>query len=545
MMGGCPQTGKHSLKVLLVDDEQPILDGLKQLIPWERLGVAAIETALNGREALTALESFHPHIMITDIRMPVMDGLELLRRAKERMPDTRCIVLCGYQDFEYAREAMRYGAVRYLVKPVEEEELADIVTEIRKDLQTVKNEKLKVAELNRKLVESTPFLRNKLLYSIMTGEIKDAGEAGSRLRSFGIESFPESFICLVMEFETIDATGAFTGENIELIRFAAANIADELVNAVTFGIVFYMLEKQIIVIMDATKLQRHTQEALARDITHHISGFLKMPVTIGVSRVSCGLTECPKSFNEAKNALKYKLLLGKGKVIFYDTVASGFSSGVRIPGSLWKRLENCIITGDRNSVAGVVGDLVNELRGIRGADPSEILSKCREELLLIRRSLEDTGLNSRTISQFINRFDSSLQCMTLNELEEQFTSVFCEIANEVLCTSTAGIKAVIGQIRQYIDQNYASMITLNTISEKFYINASYASRLFKQELSENFIDYLTERRMNEAMKLLQCTELTVYEITEKTGYGNPKYFSQLFKKHTGMSPREFRDRARK
>lgn len=529
------------LKLLLVDDEQPILDGLKSLIDWDKAGIRHIETAANGREALAVAGSFKPDIIITDIKMPFMNGLELIRSIRQMQPESKCIVLCGYQDFEYAREAMKYGAVRYLVKPVEENELKEAIQNIRESYLSASREKERIADLNRKLVESVPFLRNKLLYSIITGEAKDADVTAAQLNSFGIKHFPDRYICAVIEFETNHSIGGFTGENMELIRFAAANITDELINAHAEGLVFYMLEQQIIIIMDVMDCQTHTVEALLRDVIHHISGFLKMPVTIGVSSVCEGIGESTRSFREAKSALKYKLLAGIGKAIYYNDMAGDSTREIFIPLNLGKRLENSVITGDSSSIPGAVSNLFTALKSIKGVRPSEILSKCREELLLIRRNFEDMGVSAKTISAFIERFDNELQGLTIDELELQFRAAFTEMANEILKTNTAGIKAIINQIRQYIDNNYEFQITLNTIAEKFYINSSYASRLFKQELSENFIDYLTGKRISEAIKMLLNTEMNVYEISEKIGYGNPKYFSQLFKKHTGMTPREYRD----
>jgi two-component system response regulator YesN len=260
-----------------------------------------------------------------------------------------------------------------------------------------------------------------------------------------------------------------------------------------------------------------------------------------VSSIYTSIGDAPKSFREAKSALRYKLLLGKGKVINYADVIRDIKNDIMIPVSVWKRLENSLITGDDENIPDVVTELFKELKRLKDVDPAEILLKCREELLIIRRNLEDIGLDDSSIKSFIDKYDLGMYGLTLDELEEQFREVFQNLAKKIFRSNSLGIKAVINQIKQYIDQNYTKSISLNTISEKFYINSSYASRLFKQELSENFVDYLTGKRMAEAAKLLQSTEMTIYEISEKIGYGNSKYFSQLFKKHTGFSPRDYRE----
>lgn len=529
------------IKLLLVDDEQPILDGLKHLIDWPQIGVSSIQTATNGRDALAVMNKFKPDVIITDIKMPFMNGLELIRTVKEELPDTKCIVLCGYQDFEYARQAMKYGAVRYLVKPVEEEELIEIIDDIRESMLNTNQEKERLEDLNRKLIESEPFLRNKLLYDIVSGDIADVQDVSGKLNRFGIEKFPQKFVCAVLEFEINDSLEGFTEEDSELVRFGVANIADELICSKTNGHVFYMLEKQVIMILDVSNSNPHILESLLRDMIYQISRYLNILVTIGVSSIHNSIEDTPKAFKEAKSALRYKLLIGWEKVINYNDVASDINKGIIIPISVWKKLENSIITGDSDSIPDVVAELFNELRSLKGVDPTELLDKCRNELLVIRRNIEVIGLDDSLLKSFIDEFDQKMYIVTLEELEVRFIEVFQRLAREICQTNNLGIKSVINHIKQYIDQNYTDNITLNTLAEKFYVNSSYVSRLFKEELGENFIDYLTGKRMEEAMRLLLSTEMHVYEISEKIGYGNPKYFSQLFKKYTGMSPREYRD----
>lgn len=529
------------LKLLLVDDEQPILDGLKYLIDWSQLGVNSIRTATNGRDALAVMNNFKPDIIITDIKMPFMDGLELIRTVKEELPETKCIVLCGYQDFEYARQAMKYGAIRYLVKPVEEEELIEIIEDISESMLNTNQEKERLEYLNRKLIESEPFLRNKLLYDIVSGETADLCDVSSKLKRFGINKFPQKFVCAVLEFEINDSIGGFTGEDLELVRFGVANIADELICSKANGFVFYMLKKQVIMIVDVSSFNPHILETLLRDIIYQISKYLNILVTIGVSSIHNCIEDAPKAFREAKSALRYKLLIGWEKVINYNDVATDINKGIIIPINVWKKIENSIITGDSENIPDVVAELFNELKLLKGVDPTELLDKCRDELLLIRRNIEEIGLEDSLLKDFIDEFDQKMYIITLEEMEAKFIDVFQRLAREIFQTNNLGIKSVINQIKQYIDQNYTDNISLNTLSEKFYVNSSYVSRLFKQELGENFIDYLTDKRMEEAVRLLLSTEMHVYEISEKIGYGNPKYFSQLFKKYTGVSPREYRD----
>jgi len=530
------------LKLLIVDDEQPILDGLKQLINWSEMGVTVIETATNGLDALELMDTFKPDILITDIKMPFMNGLELIRTVKEKLPGTKCIVLSGYQDFEYVRQAMKYEAVRYLLKPVEEEELIEIIEDIRESMIFTNQEKKRLENLNRKLVESEPLLRNKLLYDIVSGETTDFTNVLDKLSRIGVNKFPQKYVCAVLEFEINEQAGGFTSEDLELVRFAVANIADELICSKMSGQVFYMHKKQVIMLMEVSDTNFHMPGKVLRDIIYQISKHLNILVTIGVSSIHNGISDAPKAFREAINALRFRLLAGWGKVISHNEVASDLNREINIPANMWKKLENSVVTGDYENIPDVIAEIFDKFRIMEKVDPTGLLDELRNELLIIRRNIEGIGLDDTVLKEFIDIFDQKKFILTLDELEEQFAGVFQKLSRNIFHTSNLGIKTLINQIKQYIDQNFTDNITLNTISEKFFINASYASRMFKQELGENFIDYLTNKRMEEAMRLLISTEMPVYEISESIGYGNSKYFSQLFKKYTGMSPREYRDR---
>ncbi|MEN6316684.1 MAG: response regulator transcription factor [Clostridiaceae bacterium] len=533
------------IKLLLVDDEQPILDGLKVLVDWGRLGVEIAGTANNGQEALDKALELRPDLVITDVRMPVMGGLQLIRKLRECLPETKCIILSGYQEFEYAQEAMKYGAAGYLIKPVDEKDLENAIVNIKEAFNTANMEKEKVEELRRKFYESYPYMRNKLLYSIACGEIRNKQSIQMRLERFGINSFPEQYLCFIVEFEMLHPDNDLSDEDVELMRFAVANIINEIINGKTKGFVFYMLETQVITIVNACDIQAVDMDMLLNQVMHYISDFLKMPVTIGVSNVYSGFQNISLSFNEARSALKYKLLVGKGKIIPYKDLAGNMGNTFSIPLEIEKKLVNRIIFEDQKEILAVIEEFFNEFIKNTAITPEEIITSCKDILKQINRSFEEMGMDINKINSLIGRFDAEIVNMSINELKNYFTSLITEIKAEVKKFNSKGAITSISHIKEYISQNYSSQITLNTIAEKFYINASYVSRLFKKESTENFIDYLTNKRMEEAKKLLSMTDSRIYEISEKIGYNNPKYFSQLFEKIFGMTPTEYRNSNKK
>lgn len=533
------------IKLLIVDDEQPILDGLKVIIDWKYMDVDIIGTANNGQEAMDIALELRPDLVITDVRMPIMGGLNLIKKLKESLPDTKCVILSGYQEFEYVKEAMKYGALGYLIKPIDENELKNIIINIRDALITASKEKKKLESLNEKLVESYPYIRNKLLYRIVSGEVRNLNVIKKKLEYYGINSFPKQYICFIVEFEILDASNSISEEDTELMRFAVANIVNEIVTNKTEGFIFYLMETKVIALISVANGQEYLIETLLKDVLHYMPNFLKTPVTIGVSNIYSGFENIALSFKEAKSALKYKLLTGKGKIIYYRDVTSNMGNTFSISVKIEKKLVNCIICYDEKSIPLVVEEIFAEFTQNASIYPEEIITTCKDILLLISRSVEEMGIDVKKIILFKNKFDDETVNMSISELKSYFISVLMEIKSEINRCNSKGAIAIVAQIKEYINQNYSSQITLNTIAEKFYINSSYVSRLFKKESTENFIDYLTNKRIDEAKKFLSSSDMKVYEISEKVGYNNPKYFSQLFEKTLAMTPREYRNLNRK
>lgn len=528
------------LKLLLVDDEQPILDGLKVLIDWEKHGIGRVEFAGNGQEALDKALKLLPDIVLTDIRMPVMSGLELIKLLKAKLPKAKYIILSGYQEFEYAKEAMRFGALGYLLKPVDENELADLLKSAVEACLLDSRQRDNLASLNKKLNESSAYIRNKILFSIAVGDVSEFNAVRDKLEYCNIGKLPDRYVCIVIDLEHIGEKYVFSANDTDLIRFAAANITDEIINGKSSGQVFYPADSQISALFEVKEGMDYLIEPTLRDILARVKDFIKIPATIGVSNIHTGFNGIAPSFREARSALKYKLLAEKGRILNYKDVVIEGIKAFNITVKIEKKLVNCILCGDTESISGMVHELFSEFRENR-TNPDDIAAECREMLLLVKHSVNITGNIMGIISDLCKRFRAEANNYTVDGLKNYLISVLEEAALEVSKSNYSGTRELITQIKEYISKNYPSQITLNTISEKFYFNSSYVSRLFKKELTENFIDYLTGIRIEEAKKLLAGTDLKVYEISERIGYNNSKYFTQLFEKMQGMSPRKYRE----
>lgn len=526
------------IRLMIVDDEQPIIDGLKELIDWNGIGVEIVASANSGEEALDVAARVMPDLILTDIRMPGMSGLELIKRIKIVLPDTKGIILSGYQDFEYAKEAMRYNSIGYLIKPVDEMELKNIVMEARDNCVERIDERHRVQNLNRKFEESVVFAKNQVLYSIVNGEITDPEIAGERLRYFGFQDLPECYLCFAADIET-SCNDVVEDQDTDYVRFAVASVIDDLIRSHAVCSVFFNTGKQIYGIIEVKSDEIRVEDIL-KSILCEVPNIINYQITLGASNVHRGFKNIKKAYKEAKSALKYKLLEGKGSYIRYKDAMEYTGDSANSVVKVEKKLVNNVICGDSDSIRDVVEEFFRILTEDSASGPERIISECRELLILVRKSMEEIGLNYSEGVCLSNSFEIQLEDLSLSELKQNMSMLLRETALRISRKSEGNVKALISQIIEYIDSNYSNQITLNSISGRFYINSSYISRLFKQEANESFIEYLTRKRLEEAKQLLLHTNYRIYEISQMIGYNNNKYFSQLFEKETGMTPREFR-----
>ncbi len=290
--------------------------------------------------------------------------------------------------------------------------------------------------------------------------------------------------------------------------------------------------------MDLGEIDKSKPVKILKEILKSLKSYLNVPVAIGISSAYEDVKEVNTSFKEAQRAIKYRTLLGD--IVNFDDIEVSLEKVYNVPFCTEKKLVNNIMLGDPAGIPQIVDELFEELKIARVNYEGYILG-LGDVISLIRRSLAEAGYDSLESVQDIKEFLESAERYSLFELQNMTANLLKNLAKEISKINLGRGKALITQIRQYIDENYSEQLTLNTISDKFYIHSSYFSRLFKKETSENFIDYLTGKRIEEAKKLLLGTDLKIYEISERVGYGNSKYFSQLFEKHVGKGPKEYRE----
>jgi two-component system response regulator YesN len=507
--------------MIIADDELLIRQGL-QSIAWGDFGIEVRGVAANGMEALAFVRSTDSKILLTDVRMPGMDGLKLIDAAKAIVPDIKAILLTGYQDFSYAQTAIHLGAFGYILKPSNPDEIIRAVVKARDQIETERAEK--------------DVLLNSFLLDLIYGRIPDSPAIVGKCGEFGLRL--ENFVIMVAEFgfkygETDgNLMPRIKKETYEVLSDAGkVNILDT--DRSTFC---------IIAELDAGgQPAREKMLSAARELKDHLGSMFDIYVTIGVSRCFSGPAHMYSAYNQAVNCLKMKFSLGRGAIIHIEDLVDSFNRQRTLPMKLVDEIVEKVADGDCQEAESLIRELLYRLSKEQKTDEQMIKIICYDILASSMRILREKGFTG-DLEEKERLFHSMLTgCSDAGELEEFLINAVLEIMNFIHSGAPAVKNKVIKNILDYIEKYYMNDISLLTVSEFVHMNHIYLSRLIKKETGKTFLDILTRTRMEKACEMLKDGSMKAYEVAELVGLRDSGYFSQVFKKYFGMTPSEYRE----
>jgi two-component system response regulator YesN len=556
-------------KIMIVEDEAIVRKGIKERIDWEEHGFICVGDFENGLEALEALETLRPDIVLSDIYMPFMDGLELAREIHGKYPFTKVIILTGYDDFEYARQALKLKVYDYILKPITANELRNLLDKVKREMDEEMRRREDISLLKSQLHESLPLLRERFLEGLVSSEVNPA-EVDKRLVFFNIELPGPDYVVIVVDIDDdgvlrnarrffVNDTGAHDGRvnytqtdgDGELLRFAVYNIVGEIMgissteNNIPQGAVFRNREGVVCAILSgagAQYLYEHSQ-FVSEQVRQSVEKYLKFTVSVGIGRPCCGLADIPRSYNSAISALDYRLLLGKNKVIPVTDMEGNRQemSGDRTE---WgKRLVSAIRTGTGTEVEQIIDEMIQYFRASYIPVDRCYLHIQKLIVSLMNLLAEWDGDELAISNGSGNPFTDIYHLKTLEELAAWLKNT-CRKAIEYIAGKRSDLnKMQVINAEQYIMENFGNHgISLQDVCKHVVMSTSYFSSVFKSYTGETFVEYLTRVRIDKAKELLKFTDLKTYEIADKVGFADPQYFSVAFRKQSGNSPTEYRQK---
>ncbi|MFC4598409.1 response regulator [Cohnella hongkongensis] len=533
------------MKLLVADDEALIRDGIRSHIDWGGYGIEIAGVEENGLAALRVLEREPIDILVTDIRMPRMDGIELSREARKRYPNIKIIILSGYEEFEFAQQALELSVMKYLLKPFTRPELEEAVVQAKEEVESMRRAERQMSVTMERLRSSLPLLRDRYLNDWISGRLS-AGEIPGRLQSVDLEPGPARYAVTVTAIDGAEqgiplADGG--GSRTDLLSLLLLEeVAGELKESGT-GVAFQGRGGETIAVLSGLQ---HSNElyAFAEAIREKARSIFGLTVSVCLGGLKEDLAEVASSYREALEAMDYRFLVGKDSVVPYDLIhfqSQGAWEG--ISGEHAGRLVAAIRAGREEQAREELERLFEALRNLQGAGHSDVKSHVTEFVAASLTQLIVSGSRLKEIyGKEYNPYAVILAAKTIDELKQELETMFVDLSRYILDKRGDRKRRVIEEAVEYIQANYSREdLSFNGLSERLGMNPTYFSKLFKQETGSTFTDYVTKVRLDQAKRALRETTLRVSEIAYGAGFRDPFYFSTLFKKHTGLNPTEYRD----
>ncbi|MBM7563663.1 response regulator [Paenibacillus sacheonensis] len=533
------------LKMIIADDEYNVREGLKEVVRWEELGIEVVGDAADGLETFELCSRLRPDILLTDIRMPMMDGLEAALKLKESGNPVRVIIISGAEDFNYAKTALSLNADGYILKPVKIPELQQIVRKVVASISLERSRETRTEQLQRQIHENMPLLREKFLSQVALGMHANEEDVRHKLAEYGMPASNEDlWTAAVLQIDEYEkAIERYSDTRKQLLGFSVNNILDEIVSRGGSGGVFSMNENEHVILFIQTKSRQQTSpEELAREMTDSIRSYLKLSASVGIGNPVRQAIELNGSYQEALAALKYKFYTGKGSVLSIgDFQADAHPLEFPKLFDAETKLINFMKLGSKEEAADTVNAIFEALCDNRHLPIGYMQSICVELIHMADKAIGEMDENIRDIvpgyaSAFVDVYDKREAA----ELREAMLELFGGLADYFVHRHSPKNNRIIQQIKTIISQSYMDNITVARLSEQVYLSPNYISLIFKQETGESITEYVTKVRMEAAKELLKSQDLKILEVAEMVGYENATYFSTVFKKFTGMHPQKYR-----
>ncbi|KMJ59106.1 hypothetical protein AB685_08565 [Bacillus sp. LL01] len=522
------------MKVLISDDEIQIRKGLRMKMDWAQEGFEIVAEAANGQEALEILKEQEVDIVITDVRMPIMDGMQFVKRCHVEYPDIKIIVLSGYSDFEYAKSSMRAGVKDYLLKPVAPDELEEALQRIRIEADEEKKKQLETERMSRVVHNQLEEMREQYLLYLVKEEFSEYNVAKERLKQLQLETLAQENTevqFITVEIRRAEGSPEELKELLLPFKMFCKEYAERNEGTYFFydagyaNMIHFIWQKNDTALTHSSNFIRNLQVKLKE--------YLKVETVIGIGK---SVTSFPQFKNGYISAL---LSWSQSQVGPLSQVIEGVAQNdvFNFTLDVEMRLTNAIENADQRAFQNSLQDILGENLSMMAF--SFLSNRVLFLLGSLARKYDVDTVEGR--DRIWNCQQSIWELNSQSRVKEQLHQLAQAIVEKVkeVRSSSSGSELV-ENARRFIETHYASEITLSTLSKQFHINSAYLSEIFKNHVGQNFSDYLNCLRMENAKKFLKDPQLKIIDVAHLVGFSSSGYFSTVFKKQFGQSPADYR-----
>lgn len=537
----------YPYKILIVDDEEEVRSSMMRKIQWKQLGYQLVGDAENGEDALEKVRLLEPDLVLTDIKMPYMDGLTLVEHIKRERSSTEIVIFSGFDDFEYAQQAIKLGVIEYILKPVNVVELTEILIKLKLKMDERIAEKRNIQALRSDYKKMIPVFTEHFLGDVVQGRLDDAAilEGFNRLNLCIKEGSSWIVATTHIEMPMIkqERQAPHLHYEVELIPLSVEQmIYDKLVANFQFE-TFGTATGTCILCAIHTKQEMERFMNQLNQVCLDCKKILELDVTIGLGKVYTSPSKIKDSYDEAKNALGYRTNIGSGMVIYISDVEIMHVGTLRFDEQSEGELIHAIKFGHRNEITEVVEKLMHKMK-----EAKVHTNQHQVYVMAIIHSLMEMAhkyeLDTNQIWGKEDYFKVIGRLLTIESMQNFIINSALSIHENINQERYDTMKQLIVEAKKYITEHFANPdLSVEMVCEHLHISQAYFSTLFRKETGQTYISYLTELRLNKAIELLNKTEDKTYIIANKVGYTEPNYFSYVFKKKFGMAPSRYQRRA--
>lgn len=524
---------EENYRMILVDDEDDVRGRILSKIK-ESSGFTVVGKAGNGYDAIELIEKYKPHVVLTDIKMPFINGIELAKIIRRDYPTTKVAFISGYDEFDYAREAIELNVVSYLMKPVTSEDINQFLKKLKQTLQQefdfLSNSKL----IHKRYNDSIPLLVNSYLSTYRyKNELSD--QDVSHLEQYQLSFDHSNYLLSIIGFDN-----EVVAETTEETKIFIRNIIKRVFKNVDYIHEFLIPEGVVLLIRDSNITRSRFIDIQLYELVQLAEEYRNTALEIGVSRVFHDFKQYPKAYRQSEQALRHSKYFNLGQIIYYDDIEKKETKQVIIDETKLSKFEYLLKFGHKEDLKKNLDQLLN----LSFSSSEDIIID--PQLLIIKLSNAIVNFASSINVHISDVCDENLflklsSFKEIDEIKAFIYDIIIKLRENNVKTQVDKTEQIIDAVYRYIELNYQNPgVSLDTVTEALNISVSYLSMLLKKMKGVSFNKELIRYRMEKAKELLKYGNEKILIISKMVGYNEVYYFSHSFKKFTGMSPREFR-----
>lgn len=529
----------NNYKLLIVDDEEDAIDVMLKRVLWDEIGFTVAGTANNGVKGIECAEAIEPDVIMTDIKMPYMDGIEMAKRLKKEFPSVKLLLLTGFDELEYAKEAIHLEVEEYLTKPLNVSELTDIFKRLKEKLDRENDEKKNTEKLRKYFDESLPLLQANFYVELIEGRL-----ASERLTGYLSEyqiDFDSAYYCAVV----LHTSKTVVPSDIDpfLLAFSVRREAENNFTEKWKAKFFEYLGNTVMLasLPNAKALSDLTDEC--DSFCKEMKRSLGAVVTAGIGVICSDPADLKQSYEGARDAVSYRVIYGTGRAINIREVApkgkNAKENSDSASGQALALMGKKILLGSEDDINSAIQEWY-DISLSKCSTVREYQMAVMELAGYIYKFATDNSLDAEKASGQADLYNYLPQ-MEKMQLKEWLTGTAHHFKEQLDLARSESTRSFVDKALDYIKEDYSEKnLSVEGMAEKLSVSGSYFQSVFKKETGKTFNNYLTDYRMKEAVRLLTETDDKNYVIAEKTGYSDANYFSYVFKKQFGVSPSVYR-----